>query len=255
MSERVQDYWNPEFYDHRHSFVSELGNDVVQLLAPVKGESILDVGCGTGDLTNQISHRQVTIEGIDKSENMIQQALHKYPHIHFSAQDILEMEYHQQFDAVFSNAALHWVKQPKPALERIYHSLKPGGRFVAEFGGKGNVETITDAIILQIKKAGIDYHNQQFPWYFPSIAEYTALMEHAGFRVTLAQHFDRPTPLDGEEGIRNWVEMFATELLKDSSDEMKEQIISGVEDSLRDVLFQDDQWVADYKRLRVIGIK
>ncbi|WP_369809914.1 class I SAM-dependent methyltransferase [Gracilibacillus caseinilyticus] len=205
-------------------------------MAPVKGESILDVGCGTGDLTNQISHYQVSIEGVDKSEKMIQQALHKYRHINFSAQDILEMDYHHQFDAVFSNAALHWVKQPKQALACIYQTLKPGGRFVAEFGGKGNVNIITNEIIHQIKKAGIDYHEEQFPWYFPSIAEYTTLMENVGFHATLAHHFDRPTPLDGEKGLRNWVEMFATDLLKDSSDEVKEQIMTGVEDSLRDVL-------------------
>ena len=117
-------------------------------------------------------------------------------------QDATDLDYHNEFDAVFSNATLHWVKPPIQALHCIFKSLKQGGRFVAEFGGKGNVQTITDEIIKQIKEAGFEFKKEQFPWFYPSIAEYSSLMEETGFRVTFAQHFDRPTPFGGRYWIK-----------------------------------------------------
>ena len=158
-------------------------------------------------------------------------------------------------DAVFSNATLHWVKQPKQALLSIFKSLKQGGRFVAEFGGKGNVQQITDEIIKQRKEIDCEFNIEQFPWYYPSIGEYSSLMEETGFRVTFAEHFDRPTPLDGEDGLKNWIEMFGSGLLEDMTDDKKDIIISRVEEKLKPILCKDGHWVADYKRIRVIGVK
>lgn len=256
MKQHEKDLWNSNLYDGNHSFVSKLGQGVLELLSPIEGEQILDVGCGTGDLAYQIAQHGAVVTGIDASENMIQQARNKYPKIEFATQNILELEYQNEFDAAFSNAALHWVKQPKQALKSIYNSLKPEGRFVAELGGKGNVKLITDEIITQLKKQGIPYTPEQFPWYFPSIAEYSSLMEEIGFKVTFAYHFDRPTHLEGDDGLRNWIEMFAGSMFEQSTSESdKEQVITNVDNSLRDILFKDNQWIADYKRLRVIGIK
>lgn len=249
------DHWDAKLYDGSHSYVSKYGNDLIELLAPKSGEEILDVGCGTGDLANTIHNHGAKVVGIDKSKNMIDEALKKYPHIPFKVEDVLKLEYNEQFDAVFSNATLHWVKEAKQALSCIYQSLKPGGRFVAEFGGKGNVQIITDEIIHQLKICGVDYSAEQFPWYFPSIGEYAALMEVIGFRVTFAEHFDRPTPLEGENGMRNWIYMFARTMIEGQSDEVKEQVIQGVEKNLRDTLFIDGCWIADYKRIRVVGMK
>ncbi|WP_066190012.1 class I SAM-dependent methyltransferase [Gracilibacillus timonensis] len=255
MKRPTKDNWNADLYDGNHAFVSQYGESVMDLLAPKKGEKILDAGCGTGDLANQLHQRGAHVIGIDQSQNMIQQAQHKYPDITFEVQDMLTLAYHDTFDAVFSNATLHWIKQPRQALQSIYNSLHTGGRLVAELGGKGNVQLITDAIIQQIERMDIPYTQEQFPWYFPSIGEYTSLMEEVGFTVTFAHHFDRPTPLAGEDGLRNWIEMFAGSILAEQPDTLKEQLIQQVEQSLREVLYQDGQWVADYKRLRVIGVK
>lgn len=140
------DNWNANLYDKKHSFVSQFGEDIVQLLAPNEGENILDLGCGTGDLTKKINDFGASVKGIDKSQNMVNQARSKYPDIHFNVEDATKLEYTNEFDAVFLNATLHWVKPPKSALSCIYNSLKSQGRFVAEFGGKGNVQQITDEI-------------------------------------------------------------------------------------------------------------
>ncbi|MEH7481764.1 methyltransferase domain-containing protein [Neobacillus drentensis] len=256
MANGVQeDSWNASLYDTKHSFVSQFGGELVQLLAPQSGEKILDLGCGTGDLTNQLNQLGVDIIGIDKSENMIQQAQKKYPGLTFKVKDAVNMRYTNEFDAVFSNATLHWIKTPKQALESIYNALKPGGRFVAEFGGKGNVQKITAAILNQLGEQGIKYKSEQLPWYYPSIGEYTSIMEQVGFRVTHAQHFDRPTPLSGEQGLKNWIEMFATSMFEGVTSDTKELIITKVEKNLREVLFQNGEWIADYKRIRVLGTK
>lgn len=186
---------------------------------------------------------------------MIMQASSKYPNIKFLVQDATKLDYHNEFDAVFSNATLHWVRPPKQALQCIWKTLKNGGRFIAEFGGKGNVQAITDSIVDQIKAAGLNYLPEQFPWYYPSIGEYSSLMEEVGFRVTFAQHFDRPTSLDGDNGLRNWIEMFGSGFFRDITQDKKDYIITKVENHLTDVLYKDGNWLADYKRIRVIGIK
>lgn len=249
-----KDQWNPSLYDDKHSFVSAFGDSLVKVLAPKKGEKILDVGCGTGDLACQMADAGAKVVGIDSSEKMIAKAKEKYPHLSFYVKDVTQLDFHNEFDAVFSNAVLHWVRQPEKALTNIYNSLKKGGRFVAEFGGKGNVQTISQAIDTQIKKAGIE-KNIPFPWYFPSIGEYTTLMEQAGFRVIFAMHFDRPTPLEGEEGLKNWIDMFGSLFFEGIHEETKQQIIENVEKSLKPSLFENGGWIADYKRIRVIGIK
>ncbi|MBD3107941.1 methyltransferase domain-containing protein [Bacillus sp. AGMB 02131] len=243
--------WNANLYDTKHGFVSKYGNELVDLLAPVAGERILDLGCGTGDLAKRLTELEVEVVGVDQSESMVQQAKAKYPEIAFEVQDATKLPYDNEFDAVFSNAVLHWVKEPEQALAGIYRSLKPGGRFVAEFGGKDNVQAIISAIISQLP----EFAANQFPWYYPSIGEYATLMETAGFRVTFACHFDRPTPLDGENGLRNWIDMFAGSFFEGISTEQQAFIIEKVEEQLKPVLFVDGKWIADYKRLRVVGIK
>jgi trans-aconitate methyltransferase len=250
-----KDSWNANLYDGNHSFVSMFGEDLVNLLAPNKGETILDLGCGTGDLAFTLHNLGVNIVGIDQSENMVQQAKTKYPNVTFHVQDAVKMKYTNEFDAVFSNATLHWIKNPKQALYGIFNGLKQGGRFVAEFGGKGNVQTITDEIINQIQESEIEYKSEQFPWYYPSIGEYSSLMEEVGFRVTFAQHFDRPTPLAGENGLRNWMNMFASSLFEGLPEKTKDFIMTKVENALKEELFHNGEWLADYKRIRVIGIK
>jgi ubiquinone/menaquinone biosynthesis C-methylase UbiE len=249
------DNWNATLYDGKHSFVSKFGEELIDMLALMEGERILDLGCGTGDLAYKLDKCGVHVVGVDMSESMIKQAISKYPNLKFEVRDATDLHYKEVFDAVFSNATLHWVKPPKKALDSMHRALKHGGRFVAEFGGKDNVKMITDQIIIQSKNVGINFDIEQFPWYFPSIAEYSTLMEEAGFRVTFANHFDRNTPLNGEDGLRNWIEMFASGMFEGVTEETKNFIIAKVEDNLKDVLFYNDSWFADYKRIRIIGIK
>lgn len=250
-----KDHWNANLYDIKHSFVSQYGNNLIDLLAPKQGEKILDLGCGTGDLAHKLYDYGVDIVGVDKSENMVTQAKNKYPHIQFMVQDATDLKFNSEFNAVFSNATLHWVKPPTKALNCIYQSLKQGGRFVAEFGGKGNVQTITDEMIKQIKEAGLAFKKDQFPWFYPSIAEYSSLMEDVGFRVTFAQHFDRPTPLVGDNGLKNWIDMFGNHLFDGIHEHTKNHIITNVVNNLKEILYKDGHWIADYKRIRVIGVK
>lgn len=249
------DQWNPNLYDQQHSFVSNYGSSLIDLLHPVKGEVILDLGCGTGDLAHQLTEVGATVIGIDQSPNMIEQAKKKYPSIEFKVEDATTLGYEENFDAVFSNATLHWVHPPKNALHCVYNSLNIGGRFVAEFGGKGNVKTITDELIKEMKNKGIQNAEDRFPWYYSSIGEYAFLMEQVGFRVTYAIHYDRPTILKGEEGLANWIEMFGGALLEGIEEQQKETIITQVVKTLKPVMFNGEDWTADYKRIRVVGIK
>lgn len=250
-----KDVWDAALYDNQHGFVSNYGMDLVSLLQPKKGERILDIGCGTGNLANTLHEVGADIVGIDFSTNMIAQAKQKYPHIAFHVADATKLTYEQEFDAIFSNATLHWIKQPEAAIASMYRALKQGGRIVMEFGGAGNVQTITDSLIAHIKRAGIPFTDEQFPWYFPTIAEYTTLLEKAGFHVSDAAHFSRPTKLAGEEGLVNWLEMFSPTIFDGVADAVKYDIFQQVVQDVREKLYSEDTWYADYKRLRILAIK
>ncbi|WP_026562381.1 class I SAM-dependent methyltransferase [Bacillus sp. J37] len=250
-----RNHWDANLYDKHHSFVSEYGQDLVELLNPMQDERILDVGCGTGDLMSILDRLGVSVLGVDQSEPMIVKAKEKYPQLNFEVRDVLELGFKEEFDAVFSNATLHWVKEPMVALEKMFESLKAGGRFVAEFGGAGNVELILNEFRNQCEKEGYPVTSESLPWYFPSIGEYTSLMEKVGFKVTYAVHFSRPTALDGEEGLRNWIRMFMSDFLRSLPDEVEMKVLENVENSLRSILYKNQQWEADYKRIRVMAFK
>ncbi|AEG61507.1 class I SAM-dependent methyltransferase [Desulforamulus ruminis] len=249
-------HWDSHFYDHKHNFVSEYGSELIDLLRPQKNERILDLGCGTGDLANKITHSGAEVIGIDASENMIHKAKEKYPNIEFKVMDAVNLHLNGNFDGVFSNATLHWIKESQRLLAQVYSVLKPKGRFVAEFGGKDNVKTVTDAIITSIREAGYSFADQDFPWYFPTIGEYTSLMEQTGFTVTYATYFARPTKLvDDKDGIKDWIHMFGNNLLAVVPAEVRGDIIGKVEKKLYQRQFINGHWYADYKRIRVMGLK
>lgn len=255
MDKTKKDLWNASLYDEKHLFVSNYGNDLIELLNPKQGEKVLDLGCGTGDLANVLYGLNMDVIGIDHSENMIQQAQNKYPHIPFYVADATQLTYQNEFDCVFSNATLHWIKTPEAVLQGIYQGLKPGGRMVVEFGGAGNVQTITDELIKQIQEAGISFTDEHFPWYFPAIGEYTSLLESIGFHVSYALHFSRPTKLSGENGLRNWLEMFSPSLFESVESHVKTHIFNTTIDNLHTQLFHNNSWYADYKRIRIIALK
>lgn len=247
--------WDSELYDDRNSFVSRLGLDVVRLLDPQPGERILDLGCGTGDLANEIVLAGAVPLGIDAAPSMIAKAGEKYPGIAFEVGDGITYRTAEQFDAVFSNAALHWMKPPSAVAQTIWLALRPGGRFVAEFGGRGNVEKILEAISDALGYYGISA-TQRNPWYYPSIGQYSTLLENQGFRVAYALHFDRPTPLeDGHNGMRHWLDMFAGQFFVGVDHSQKEDMYKKIENQLSPALFKNGTWTADYSRIRVKAVK
>ena len=247
--------WNAKLYDTKHSFVSQFGTDVAELLAPRTGEYILDLGCGTGHLTHKIATSGAEVLGIDSASTMIEQACKNYPYIRFEVADGTNLHFTEQFDAVFSNAVLHWIKEPEKVIAGVWRSLKPGGRFVAEFGGKGNVKAIVAAICSAIQAAGYPV-NELNPWYFPSIGEYGTLLEKQGLQLTFATLFERPTPLeDGENGMQNWIKMFANSFFQEIAADTQMSILADIEKQLRPTLYQNSTWKADYRRIRVIAIK
>ncbi|NQE34557.1 Trans-aconitate 2-methyltransferase [Microcoleus sp. IPMA8] len=251
-----QYFWNSALYEKNHAFVWQYGESIVELLAPQAGEQILDLGCGTGQLTEKIAQSGASVQGIDSSLSMISTAKVNYPHINFAAADarIFQVEY--PLDAVFSNAVLHWIKQPDAVINCVEKALKPGGRFVAEFGGKGNVGAIVRALLSVLSEIGYQEPEALNPWYFPSIGEYAGLLEKQGFDVGYAVLFDRPTPLEGgSAGMVNWIEMFASGFFSGLSDDVRSHVINAVEECLRPALYRDGNWIADYRRIRVVAIK
>ncbi|NJO77891.1 MAG: class I SAM-dependent methyltransferase [Cyanobacteria bacterium RM1_2_2] len=251
----AKDLWNPLAYECNHAFVWQYGQDLVQLLNPQAHEQILDLGCGTGQLTSQLAATKAEVLGLDRSPEMIAQAKASYPHLSFIVADARQFRVEPSLDAVFSNAALHWILEPDVVISNIHQALKPGGRFVAELGGKGNVQTI----IAALNQALIDLSiptTFRHPWYFPSISDYTTRLERQGFEVTGAWLFDRSTRLEaGEAGLANWLQMFANSQLGQLTPEQQDQVIGLVETQLRPILYQEDAWMADYRRLRVVAVK
>ncbi|MBE7170037.1 MAG: class I SAM-dependent methyltransferase [Williamsia sp.] len=247
--------WDTKLYDNHHGFVSKYGAGVIDLLAPKAGEHILDVGCGTGDLAYLIARHGAKVTGMDSSREMIAAARDKYPFIVFDVKSAENFSYAEQFDAVFSNAALHWVLDYTGAVRCIHRALKPAGRFIAEFGGKGNVSNIREALKKSLEQNGYTQVANKSVWYFPSLSEYTSLLEHNGFRVIFASHFDRETLLEDDGGIRNWLKMFGQSYLKDIGSDETEAIIKQVEEQIRNSNFKNDTWHADYVRLRIMAVK
>lgn len=248
--------WKPELYDDKMAFVSGYGMEVVNLLQPKEGERIIDLGCGTGDLTYEISRSGAEVTGIDLSEPMIVKARTKYPQLHFEVGDAEQLQVANPVNAVFSNAALHWMKDAAQVVQSVWSVLEPGGRFVAEFGGKGNVEGIVKSITQVLKEVGINA-DQLNPWYYPSLGEYAGLLEQQGFRVVYAVHFDRPTKLEGgESGLDHWLNTFADGIFfQGLTDLVKKDLYRRISDVARKQLFVDGLWNADYKRLRIAAFK
>ncbi len=251
MAEKAK--WDAGLYDDKHSFVWKLAAGVLELLDAQPGERILDLGCGTGHLTAKIAEAGAHVVGVDRSPEMIRQAKEKYPSLRFEVMDAREIALDGNFDAVFSNAALHWIKEPEQVIAGIKKSLRPGGRFVAEFGGKGNTGELLKAVQHAWPNLGLAGPSPH-PWYYPSVAEYARLLEQHGFEVTHATLFDRPTSLDdGERGLRNWLEMFGSAIVEGLPDAARERLLAEIERELRPKLFRDDHWVMDYRRLRLVA--
>lgn len=243
--------WQADRYRDRAGYVAAEGAGVVDLLAPQAGERVLDVGCGDGTLTKSIADTGAHVSGIDQSENQIAAA--QALGVDARVADILNFDEVEAYDAVFSSAVLHWVKDAETAAANIYRALKPGGRFVGEFGGAGNVQRVSDSILLALGERGIDGMSV-WPWYFPTDAAYRTVLEDCGFTVESIELFERPTPLPG--GVGEWAEILAQPFLGLVDDDARPELLSAIERHAKRWLFDEEKgWHADYVRLRFAATK
>jgi SAM-dependent methyltransferase len=236
--------WDAGAYAQNARFVADLGLPVLDVLAPKAGERILDLGCGDGALTERIAHRGVSVVGIDSSPEFIAAAQARGLDAWLT--DARALPFEGEFDAVFSNAALHWVGEPDRVLRGVRRALRPGGRFVGEFGGHGNVAAIRTALAAVVQGRGLPVAT---PWYFPTVEDYTERLQLNGFEIDSIVSFARPTLLP--TGLRNWLTTFANPFVAAAAPGERGEILDAVTALLAPIL-RDTQgrWSADYIRLR-----
>lgn len=242
-SDRLKQHWTAEAYEANARFVSDLGGKALALLDPKHGERILDLGCGDGALTERIVKAGATVVGIDTSEDLLTAA--KTRGLDVRTMDGHALTFDREFDAVFSNAALHWMTQPEKVIEGVRRALKPGGRFVGEFGGHGNVAAIMTAL-RAVVDADVGERGSATPWFYPTAEEYRAMLEGAGFAVREIRLHPRPTPLP--TGMEGWLNTFRKGFFEDKKGTVAlQRVLDLLRPSLCDA---KGQWTADYVRLR-----
>jgi SAM-dependent methyltransferase len=246
MAELSKQHWSAERYAATAHFVPAFGTPVVQLLDPRPGERILDLGSGDGVLTEKIAAVGAKVVAVDAAPDMVAAA--KARGLDARVIPGQRLGFDREFDAVFSNAALHWMRPQEAVLDGVRRALKPGGRFVAEMGGHNNTAAILTAIRAVLARRGIEALSLS-PWYFPSAAAYQAKLEAAGFDVDEIAIIPRPTPL--EAGLDAWLDTFAEDFLNPlpANDRVaaKREICDLLQPILRD---ETGLWIADYMRLR-----
>ena len=238
--------WDPQRYQDNAGFVARLGEPLLDLLQPRPGERILDLGCGDGALTEKLAASGAEVLGIDFSAEQIAAARARGLDAEVGSGE--ELAFDGVFDAVFSNAALHWMLRPDAVLAGVWRALKPGGRFVAEMGGAGNVQTIREALIAALERRGRD-GEAAVPWYFPTPEEYRGKLEAQGFSVTSIELIPRPTPLPGD--ISGWLATFGESFLRELPEGERPAMVDELRDALEGKLSDGaGNWTADYVRLR-----
>lgn len=243
--------WDSKLYDNKHSFVAEYGKGLLEFVPVDKQQRILDLGCGTGVLTEQLSKYAGYVLGVDGSEDMVAKAKENYPEINFEVNDALKLPYSNEWDVVFSNAVFHWISNHDLLLKNIYNSLKPSGKLICEFGGPDNILIVEAGFTDVLKEFGYSYKSK---FNFPTLEEFSILLEKNGFIIDKIYDFDRPTPLqDGENGLANWARQFLKTELEEFSEEQQDQILKNFESKVRDKLWNGKEWSIDYRRLRAVA--
>jgi len=240
--------WDASRYAVNAAFVPALGQAVLDLLRPQPEERILDLGCGDGVLTEKLAATGAKVVGVDSSPEMIAAA--RLRGLNARVMDATNLTFDAEFDAVFSNAVLHWIKDdPDAAISSAYRALRNPGRFVGEMGGHGCVAAVNLALIVGLEQRGIQSAARFSPWYFPTVDDYTARLERAGFIAESVQLIPRPTPLPA--GMRGWLETFANPFCAALPEDQRGDFLDEATARLRPVLCDEKgRWTADYMRLR-----
>ena len=244
--------WNPEQYARNARFVSDLGAPVLELLAPQPGERILDLGCGDGVLTARVQALGCDVLGVDASAAQVEAT--KKLGVPAQTIDGENLPFENEFEAVFSNAALHWMRNnPDAVIAGVHESLRPGGRFVAEMGGARCVEKIRTALIAALNRRNIDGKSAD-PWYFPTVEDYSARLTRGGFSIDYIALIPRPTSLPGD--VTAWLQVFAQNFTDKLPPSERDAYLAEVQETLRPQLCDENgKWTADYTRLRFKATK
>lgn len=238
-------------YVENAAFVAELGSGVLSLLAPKPDECILDLGCGDGALSEKIASTGASVLAVDYNQDMVNKARERG--LTAEVCDAGRIGYNDQFNAVFSNAALHWMTDYSSVIKGVRKALKAGGRFVAEFGEHDNLMNIRD-VLKQVHDGNELFGEYREPCFNPTLAFYKAALEGGGFKLIQIERFERPTPLG--EGAIEWFKMYTSGLIKDFDQETLDLYISKTMELLRkNHAFDGDSWTADFVRLRFFAVK
>src|SRR6266568_382707 len=225
--------WNAARYATNARFVGDMGQAVFDLLNPQPGERILDLGCGDGALTERLVSAGAKVVGVDASPDMVNAARQRG--LDARVMDGSNLDFNSEFDAVFSNAAMHWMKRdPDAVISGVHRVVKPGGRFAAEMGGHGGVAAITVALCATLQEHGVTNPAGLIPWYFPTADEYRARLERAGFQVESIALIPRPTQLP--TGMRGWLDTFAIPFAKSLLENQRDEFLNEATEKLRPVL-------------------
>ena len=247
--------WDADKYTSDFSFVYQYGESVTELIDDDNNSMLLDLGCGNGALTKALQDKGYIVKGIDASKELLDIAKKNYPDIEFIQADATNFSLQEPVDVVFSNAVFHWIdkERQQDMMRCVHNALKGNGQFVFEFGGYGNNQLIHSALAKVFPAYGYIY---KMPFYFPTISEYSTLLENTGFRVKYAALFDRPTELKGENGLKDWINMFVkTPFAVVENEDVKETMIDKAVENLRGILYKNGKWYADYVRIRMKAIK
>ena len=250
MNERRQ-RWQADQYARNARFVADLATDLIDLLHPQPGERILDVGCGDGAFSSRIRDRGARVVGIDQSEDLVRSARSRGIDAHVCT--VQEFTQWSVFDRAVSNAVFHWILEPRPALAAVFQALRPGGRFVGELGGEGNIASVIRILTPLLASKGIEWAARN-PWNFPSPELWTTDLEATGFQVLSVERFERPTALPCSFG--DWIDTFGNVLLAGLDAAARTEIKAAAEAAAGPTLRQPDgTWVLDYVRLRFVAIR